>query len=180
MTISHTFIAFWGVILAQSGATQSGSDYYLDKLQTASDEIEAARHEQDVRDAWMDQGGPTVDILMERGVDALEAEDMTLARDMFDRVILIEPDYAEAWAQRAKVFFADGKIDETIADLEAAIQREPRHFEAWEGLGGIFELLENKPAALAAYREALIVHPFSTRARNGVKRLERHVDGRAL
>lgn len=180
MPVSHTLIAIFGVILAQASSEQTGADYYLDKLQTSQDEIEAARHERDVRDAWMDNGGPTVDILMERGMDALEAEDIALARDMFDRVILIEPEYAEAWAQRAKVFFADGKIDETIADLEAAIEREPRHFEAWEGLGGIFELLENKPAALAAYREALIIHPFSKRAGNGVKRLERQVDGRAL
>lgn len=152
----------------------------LDKLGAAKDEQEAALLEEDVWNIWLESGSPTVDILMKRGLEALDGNDADLARDMFDRAILIKPDYAEAWNRRALLFFNAGKYDEAIRDLEAALTREPRHFGAWIGLGMIFESMEQQPAALKAYREALKVHPYAKAAKAGEKRLVRAVEGRPL
>jgi tetratricopeptide (TPR) repeat protein len=152
----------------------------LDKLKAAASEAEAAALEEDVWEAWLASGSPTVDILMRRGVEATEMEDFSLARDMFDRAILIRPDYAEAWNRRALLFFNDGKYDEAISDLEAALAREPRHFGAWIGLAIIFESIEQPDAALRAYREALKIHPFAAAAKQGEQRLIPAVEGKAL
>lgn len=152
----------------------------LDKLAKAPDAETAAGLEEQVWDAWMVSGSPTVDILMKRAMDAMEHDDGALARDMFDRAILIKPDYAEAWHRRATMFFADGKYDEAIADLEATLRHEPRHFGAWVGLGMIFESINRPKAALLAYRKALKIHPFSPQARQGEKRLIPKVEGRSL
>jgi len=155
------------------------SQELLDKLAAAANAEEAAVIEADIWDAWLLSGSPTTDILMQRGVEALEAGDPALARDMFDRVVLVRPEYAEGWNRRALLFFNDGKYDEALADLERALAAEPRHFGAWTGLAMIFESTEQTAAALRAWRKVLAVHPFSEPARQAEKRLARSVEGRS-
>lgn len=152
----------------------------LDKLKTTETEEEAAVLEEEVWDAWLVSGSPTVDVLMQRGLEYQQAENLEAARDAFDRAIAIKPDYAEAWNRRAVLFFNEGKYDEAIADLESAIQNEPRHFGAWIGLAMIFESIERYEAALKAYDKALEIHPHAQAAVQGQKRLERAVNGRSL
>ena len=123
MSLTHSLIAFMGLILAQADAPRA-SQPLLDKLTAAHSESDAARREDDVWDAWLSESGPTVDIMMERGVTAMQTGDNALARDMFDRIILIDPDYAEVWHRRATLFYAAGRYDEAIADLEEALRRE--------------------------------------------------------
>ncbi len=152
----------------------------LDKLAVAKTEHEANYLYEDIIAAWLNSGGPTVDILMERGIDAHSQDNLALARDMFDRVILIEPDIAEAWYRRGVVFYHDGKYDQAILDFEQALELEPRHFEAWLGLAAIFEAVEHREAALNAYRQVLKLFPHSRRAKQSVARLEPLIEGRAL
>jgi tetratricopeptide (TPR) repeat protein len=149
-------------------------------LATSGSEEEAGQIEEEVWGAWMFSGSPTVDMLMVRAQDAIEGDDLDRARDMYDRAILIKPDYSEAWYRRALLFFNDGKYDEAIADLEGALRGEPRHFGAWIGLGAIFESIERPEAALRAYRKALAVHPFAAAAKQGESRLVIAVEGRPL
>lgn len=152
----------------------------LDELAKAETSQEAALKEEEIWDAWMLSGSPTVDVLMQRGVEAQEAKNLELARDMFDRALMIRPDYAEAWNRRALLYFNDGRYDEAMADLEAALTHEPRHFGAWIGLGMIFESVDAPDAALKAYRNALAIHPHAGAALQGEKRLRVRVEGRQL
>jgi len=153
------------------------SQELLDKLKTIGSDEEAAMVEEEIWDAWLVSGSGTVDILMKRGLEYQEQEDMEGAREMFDRVITIRPEYAEAWNRRALLFFNDGKYDEAVADLESTLVHEPRHFGAWIGLGMIFESIERPEAALLAYRKALEFHPRAAAAKQGEKRLIRIVEG---
>ena len=114
------------------------SQELLDQLKDTETDEEAAALEEEVWDAWLVSGSPTVDVLMQRGLEYQQTENLEAARDAFDRAIAILPDYAEAWNRRAVLFFNDGKYDEAIADLESALVREPRHFGAWIGIAMIF------------------------------------------
>jgi tetratricopeptide (TPR) repeat protein len=158
-------------------ALENLSQELLDKLKTVTTEEEAAAIEEEIWDAWLVSGSPTVDIMMKRGLEYQESSDPVSARDMFDRAIAIKPDYAEAWNRRALLFFNDGKYDEAVADLESTLTFEPRHFGAWIGLGMIFESIERPEAALKAYRKALEIHPHAAAAQQGEKRLSRAVEG---
>jgi tetratricopeptide (TPR) repeat protein len=160
--------------------TENLSQDLLDKLTTTKTEEEAALIEEEVWDAWLVSGSGTVDILMKRGLKAQQEGDNELAREMFDRAIIVRPKYAEAWNRRALLFFNDGKYDEAIADLESTLTYEPRHFGAWIGLGMIFESVERPDAALRAYRKALEIHPHAEAATQGEKRLVRVVEGMPL
>ena len=176
--ISGVGISLVGVVTP--GSPQAAAQELLDKLAKAQDEKEAASLADQVWDAWMSSGSPTVDILMTRAIAAMKAGDALTARDMLDRAIMIRPQYAEAWNRRATLFFKDGKYDEAIADIESTLKYEPRHFGAWMGLGMIFESIDKPAAALKAYRKALAIDPFLEAAKQGEKRLSVLVDGRPL
>jgi hypothetical protein len=66
------------------------------------------------------------------------------------------------------------------ADLESAIQLEPRHFGAWMGLAMIFESIDRPAAAMRAYEKALEIHPHLEAAEQGKTRLDRIVNGSPL
>ena len=87
---------------------------------------------------------------------------------------------AESRANEADERLRYGKYDEAIADLEMALQKEPRHFGAWIGLAMIFESIDRPRAALMACRKALAVHPFLAAAKQCEKRMIPKVDGRSL
>lgn len=180
MSLSHLITAFLGLVLVQSSDAMRPSQALLDKLTAAETPQLAQRVEQDVWDAWMEEGGATVDLLMQRAVDAQMRGEEELARDLYDRIILIDPDYAEVWNRRGALFYTQGRYDEAIADLEEALKREPRHFAAWAGLGVIFEALEEYHAALTAYRRSLEIHPHNALALMAEERLAPRVDGRTL
>ncbi len=164
-----------------NGERQSNfSQELLNKLGETESSAEAANLEEEIWEAWLLSGSPTVDMLMLRGVEATETADLELARDMFDRAIRIKPDYAEAWNRRALLFFNDGHYDEAISDLEVALTHEPRHFGAWTGLGMIFESIDEPGAALRAYRKVLEIHPHAAAAKQGEARLIIQVEGRPL
>lgn len=156
------------------------TDEMFDKLLNAPSEPEAAEIESDIQAAWMESGSATVDILMERGVAAQVTGDFAFARAMFDRAVLIRPDYAEAWHRRAGLFLMDENFSEAFRDVNEALRLEPRHFEAWMVLGAVFEGFGAEAEALEAYREALKIHPNYQPAKQGADRLRPKADGQAL
>ncbi len=172
-------LAIAGLIFI-SGPDHGPPDAMFDELKDAPTEEEAESTALDIWAAWLESGSPTVDILMERALAAQAQGDLGTARALYDRAILITPDYAEAWHRRASVFLAQDRVDEALRDLNEALTHEPRHFGAWAGLGSILERLGAKEEALEAYREALAIHPFMEPARRGASRLAEATDGTAL
>jgi tetratricopeptide (TPR) repeat protein len=181
-TAEQQAAALAGASAKTEGEKKEGnlSQELLDKLAASKSDEEAASLEEEVWDAWLVSGSATVDVLMKRGLEAQENEDVDGARDMFDRVIIIKPEYAEGWNRRALLFFNDKQYDEAVADLESALTYEPRHFGAWIGLGMIFESIDKPEAALRAYEKALAIHPHAAAAVSGEKRLKRAVEGMPL
>lgn len=172
-------LAVASLILA-AGPEYGPSDKMFDELQNAPSEEEGKSVALDIWAAWMESGSPTVDILMERAVNAQAAGDNAFARALYDKAILIKPDYAEAYNRRATLFLNEQNYPEALRDLNEALTHEPRHFGAWLGLGRIFEALGADKEALNAYREALAIYPEFPEAKAGAERLAKTQDGTAL
>lgn len=171
--------ALFAFFLASS--VQSGpSDELFDKLKNAEGESEVSLAEADILSAWMDSGSPTVDLLMSRADEAMAAGDTEHARALYDRCILIKPDYPEAWNRRAALFLADDKFDEALRDINEVLTLEPRHFGAWTGLGFIMEQLGAEKEALEAFEEALNIHPNLQAAKQSASRLRPKTSGQSL
>ena len=175
------FKAFALFAFVLASAVQSGpSDELFEKLKNAKGEREVAMAEADVLGAWMDSGSPTVDLLMSRADDAIAAGDTEHARALYDRCILIKPDYPEAWNRRAALFLADDKFDEALRDINEVLTLEPRHFGAWTGLGFIMQQLGADEEALEAFEEALAIHPNLLAAKQAAAKLKPKASGQAL
>tara|TARA_R110001599_G_scaffold325503_1_gene537629 strand:- start:221 stop:799 length:579 start_codon:yes stop_codon:yes gene_type:complete len=167
--------------LVFAGQAAAGpSDEMFEKLHNAPSESEANDVAQDIWASWMDSGSPTVDMIMQRAVDAQTVGDYETARAFYDRAILIAPDYAEAWSRRAGLFLNDENFPEALRDLNEALRLEPRHFGAWAGLGIMMEAMGAEKEALEAYRQALTIYPFMTQAMQAEKRLSKVAEGQGL
>jgi tetratricopeptide (TPR) repeat protein len=161
-------------------AAAGPSDEMFEKLHNAPSESEANDVAQDIWASWMESGSPTVDMIMQRAVDAQTVGDYETARAFYDRAILIAPDYAEAWSRRAGLFLNDENFPEALRDLNEALRLEPRHFGAWAGLGIMMEAMGAEKEALEAYRQALAIYPFMTQAMQAEKRLSKVAEGQGL
>jgi tetratricopeptide (TPR) repeat protein len=155
-------------------------DILFDRLAAAPDAGSAQELESRIWTHWMQSGSATTDILMERGAQAEQAGDLVTAKGFFDRAAAISPGYAEAWNRRATIAFRQDEYSEALKDIEATLRAEPRHFSALVGLGLIFEATDRKQAALRAFRDALLVHPYFEEAQRGVDRLAPVVEGRDI
>ena len=172
-------LAFAGIILI-SNPDFGPSDQMFDDLQSAQSSEEAKDTALDIWAAWMESGSDAADLIMERAVNAQAAGRLELARALYDRVILIQPNYAEAWHRRASLFLEQQAVDEALRDLNETLRLEPRHFGAWAVLGGVLETLGARTEAVEAYQEALKIYPEMPTAKSAIARLKREKIGRPV
>ena len=143
----------------------------LQKLQFA-DTGEAARIERRLEQLWSRSGSASVDVLLKRGIDALEAEQFAAAIELLTAVIDHAPQFAEGWHWRAQAYFSINLLGPAIADLERSLAINPSHFGALRGMAGIFERLDMPQMALEAYGAFLAIHPSNSTVRSARDRLQ--------
>ena len=161
-------------------ASSADLDRLFENLAEAESPAEAALIESEIWREWSNSGSATVDLIMSRGLEALEAQDYAIALDMFSKAIEIEPDYAEAWNKRATLYYVINDYDAAIADVTQVLAREPRHWAALMGLEVMLDDLDRKEPALGAYRAAFEINPQLEDARVAVERLTVEVEGRGI
>jgi tetratricopeptide (TPR) repeat protein len=83
------------------------------------------------------------------------------------------PRFAEAYNQRAILYFRAEKYEQAIADCEAVLRLNPHHFGAASGLAKSYWELRKPRAALKAYRTALRIHPGLEDVRQAIRFLEK-------
>jgi tetratricopeptide (TPR) repeat protein len=154
--------------------TVNGSDLdnLFTKLKKAPDEAAAAIASHSIEQSWARSGSDTADLLMQRADKALASGDRTLAIEILDRIIAIDPDWAEAWNRRATVFYLDDDIARSAHDIREVLVREPRHYGAMMGLGAILERIGDERKALEVYERVLDIYPLLAGAQKGVERLK--------
>ena len=117
---------------------------------------------------------------MARARAAYEGKDIDLALKLLDAIVVIKPDYVEAWNRRATIYFLQKDYGKSLADIGQVLRLEPRHFGALSGLGMILEEFGDDKHALEAYRRAVEVYPRMERIPDQIKKLEEKVEGRDI
>jgi tetratricopeptide (TPR) repeat protein len=160
----RTLLFTFALLAAAAPALADQNDPSLDRLfkqlATVRNAPEAATIEAQITSIWLKSGSDTVDVLMTRAGEAMEAQDAATAKKLFDAVAEMKPDYAEIWYWRAELLLVMDSQQEAAADLARAIELEPRHFKALAIAGRLAEAAGNKEAALAAYRKAVALNPM--------------------
>ena len=147
-------------------------DDLFERLLRTKDESEAKGITASIQRRWLRSGSDTADLLMSRAMQAVEAKDQALAIEILDRVVVLQPEWAEGWNKRATVFFMMGDVTRSMADIRETLAREPRHYGALAGLGIILQSNGDRKAAYDVFRKALALNPFLTDVQQQVQRLE--------
>lgn len=138
------------------------------------------RTEREIVREWSRSGSASMDLLLQRGREALRAGDHRAAIDHLTALTDHAPDFAEGWNARAIAYFNAGLYGPALDDIGRTLTLNPNHFGALAGLGMILRELDDKARALAAFRAALAIHPHQERIKEAVSRLEAETGGREL
>ena len=158
-------------------AKSSALDDLFVKLSKAKTEQEARVFAEQIEQIWSKSGSDTADLLMSRVNIALKSKQYSIALDLVDSVIALEPKWAEAWNRRATILFLQNDYDGSMRDIRQVLAIEPRHYMAIGGISLIYQGMENKKLALKAARQALAIYPFMAGFKDYVETTSRSVDG---
>ncbi len=161
----------------------SAQDADLDPLFDALRQAEGESYQEIEERIWLEwskSGSPAMDLLLERGRQALEAGDHNRAIEHFTALIDHAPNFAEAYNSRATAYFHVGLYGPSVEDIRRALTLNPRHFGAMSGLALILEELGRPEGALEALREVEAIHPHRAGLREQIERLEKEVEGETL
>jgi tetratricopeptide (TPR) repeat protein len=129
---------------------------------------------------WMVSPSDTASLLMGRVRRAVEGKNLDLAVKLLDSIVVIRPDYVEAWNRRATIHYMRKDFTRSLEDIRQTLAREPRHFGALAGLGMIMQELGEDKRALEVYRKAIEVNPHMPRLPDLIKSLTEKVEGREI
>ncbi len=135
-------------------------DRLFPQLANAQSPEEARVYADQIWQVWLNPTTPELADRMDRIAAARTVGSYQNAIAMLSDVIEEYPDYAEAWNQRATLYFFIGDYESSLADVEETLAREPRHFGALSGQSVIYLRLGEEFLARQAILEALKYHPY--------------------
>ena len=103
---------------------------------------------------------------------AMEEERYQEALEILNKLTFKHPTFAEAWNQRAAVYWKLGRHDESILDCERTLVLNPHHYGAWQGMGICKLHLGEIAEACRCLREALKILPHDTATQDALRKCE--------
>lgn len=173
-------VGMTGRVSAQDTDRDQALDRLFDVLAVTANAEQASEVERAIWTLWFVYDGDRaarVNLLMRVGERAMGRRDLDGALAAFDEVVDLAPAYAEGWNRRATARYLDGDYTGSIADIQAVLALEPRHFGALSGLGLCLVALEAFPEAVAAFEAALEVNPHMQGTREQLETLRRELAG---
>lgn len=162
-------------------AQVSSSDTAKLLQQLKSDDPSVWRKAQsDILRDWSKSGSPAMDLLLERGKKALEANDTAAAIDHLTALVDHAPKFAEGYNMRAMAYYEAGLYGPALSDIGHALELNPNQFGALAGLGMILEDSGFERKALEAYKASAAIDPHQERVNAAIARLESAAAGEEL
>tara|TARA_B110000881_G_scaffold109927_1_gene96480 strand:- start:308 stop:868 length:561 start_codon:yes stop_codon:yes gene_type:complete len=97
--------------------------------------------------------------LLANGSNLVNEKNFNQAYDIFSKVILLDPNWPEAWNKRATILYMMGRYQESQNDIDQVLKLEKRHFGALAGQGLVSIALENYDKAIKSYKEVEKIYP---------------------
>ncbi|MDH7799328.1 MULTISPECIES: hypothetical protein [unclassified Beijerinckia] len=152
----------------------------FDRLAKAEDEEEAKGVAGAIERVFLRSGSDTADLLMSRALSSVRQREFKTATELLDKLVVVEPEWAEAWNQRATARYRADDVQGAVADLGQVLVLEPRHFGALSALGYILYSNGFDRRALDVMRKTLEIYPKQEDVRKLVEQLGQKIDGRDL
>ena len=139
-------------------------------------DTQVARHAEDaVWSVWFRLGSPASAEAFAQGLACLAEEAWDAAVALLTEAIDADPEFAEAYNQRAIAHYFAGRYNASIKDSRSTLARMPSHFGALCGLGHCYAHRGQLAQAIDAYERALAINPGMPPIRDAVDRLTRRL-----
>ncbi len=155
-------------------------DGLFGQLKRTRQQKRAERISQAIWAQWHQSDSRSIDLLTTWARSAAGKKSYGKAMDLLDQVVVMRPDYAEGFNQRATVHYMMKNYAKSIADIERTLALEPRHFGALAGLANILERIGEKERAMQTWYRVLTVYPAMKNAQKSVVRLEEELAGSGI
>ena len=90
-----------------------------------------------------DRKGYRLTELLAQGSFLMTQQEFNRAYGIFSQIILVDPNWSEAWNKRATVLYMLGRYQESQDDIDEVLKLEKRHFGALSGQGLVQIELKN-------------------------------------
>lgn len=188
MDFKSTATAFLAVVMfslpyaasAQAPSAEDRAGRLLSRLAEAEDDSAARRLESQIMAEWSKSGSPAMDLLLKRGRDALDVDNIEGALEHFTALTDHAPGFAEGWHGLALAFYQAEMFGPAMDALEHVLVLNPHHFAALKGVGAINEQVGRHALAYDAYQRVLEMRPHDEDTLGAIKRLEGEVMGVTL
>ena len=153
--------------LAQLGA----ENWLLTALQADSSQVrEFGRR--GLEHVWCYAAGEGAYRQLRAAHERAEQKDLQQALSILNHLVAQHPKFAEARNKRASVYWELGEWDKSLADSRSALDLNPHHYGAWQGLG-LCRLKKGEVAeACQALRAALRIAPYDESTRTSLRECE--------
>ncbi len=132
----------------------------FERIQAVPNEMAAQPLSNALWELWIAAPDEPAQEMLDAGMQARSYGDFQLAIAKFDDLVGYCPEYAEGYNQRAFVYFLSGRFERALVDLDAAIERSPRHVGALSGKALTLDRLDRPAEAQIVLREALALNPW--------------------
>ena len=129
-----------------------------------SEAIKAIEIENKIWKIWSthssnDRRGYRLTELLAQGSLLMARKKLNSAYEIFSQIILVDPNWPEAWNKRATVLYLLGRYQESQRDIDVVLNLEKRHFGALSGQGLVQTELKNYEKAINSYEEVQKIYP---------------------
>jgi predicted TPR repeat methyltransferase len=155
-------------------------DGWFKDLAKADSAEDAKPIEDKIQGAFRQSGSASVDLLMSRAKEALNAADTKTAAALLGAITHLSPNYAEGWHARATLEAAAGNDTAAMLSLQKVVRLNPRQFMAMMELADMLEDYGDKAGALKLYRAVLALDPQMEGAARHVQGLAKDVEGQGI
>lgn len=152
-------------------------DRLYESLKRQRDAAKARNTANQIRSALADSGSATINLLMTAATDAAEKKQNAAALDFFDRITILQPDFAEAWHRRAVLHMSMNDNRKAMSDINETLTLNPRSFDSLALLATILASSGRDKLAFDAIGRYLEIYPADKEAQKRMQELADKLDG---
>lgn len=180
--LNRTVAALIGVVAFSLPLAAENSDRAMQMLEQLpeAEPKEARRLAREIEHEWSKTGSPAMDLLLNRGREALEEGDSRAAIEHLTALTDHAPKFAEGWHLRAIALANSERFGPALDDLSRALALNPHNFNAMYSLGSVLEEVGYRDLAKQALQRAAAIHPHSKDVTKALERVARDTGGADL
>ena len=126
-----------------------------------------------------DRRGYRLTELLAQGSFLIAEKELIKAYEIFSQIILVDPNWSEAWNKRATVLYLLGRHQQSQKDIDIVLKLEKRHFGALSGQGLVQTELKNYEKAINSYKEVQKIYPSMQAPKVMIPRLKELIKGQS-